>query len=152
MFEKSYLQPSPQDKGDLHSNRWTQCNHHEPSCGVHSSWEDRDIFAVSPLPFHHLSWKPPGILVGLINGTVASVSVLPLGKYCRLAAVAVSILYLNITDKIWFYSLLGSDLSISWKPALLFAVLWTLSRHSEVTRLSWTNILVDVGLGATPWF
>jgi hypothetical protein len=33
-----------------HSNRWTQCNHHEPSCGVHSSWEGRATPPFSPLP------------------------------------------------------------------------------------------------------
>jgi hypothetical protein len=44
-------------------------NHHEPSCGVHSSWEGRDILIVFPLPFHPLSWQPPVTLVGLIHGT-----------------------------------------------------------------------------------
>ncbi len=32
------------------SNRWTQCNHLEPSCGVHSSWKDRETPPFSPLP------------------------------------------------------------------------------------------------------
>ncbi len=41
-----------------HSNRWTLCNHHEPSCGVCSSWEDRDTLALSPLPFHPLEPNP----------------------------------------------------------------------------------------------
>jgi len=40
-----------------HSNRWTLCNHHEPSCGIRSSLEGRDILAVSPFPFHPLRCK-----------------------------------------------------------------------------------------------
>jgi hypothetical protein len=30
-----------------HSHRWTQCNHHEPSCGVRSSWKGRETTSVS---------------------------------------------------------------------------------------------------------
>jgi hypothetical protein len=41
-----------------HSNRWTLRNRHEPSCGVCSSWEGRDILAVSSLPFPSLWWSP----------------------------------------------------------------------------------------------
>jgi len=44
-----------------HSNRWTQCNHHEPSCGVHSCWEGRETPSVSPLPLAPLCSKLPCI-------------------------------------------------------------------------------------------
>ncbi len=37
-----------------HSNMWTQCNHHEPSCGVRSSWEGRETTSVSPLSLSHM--------------------------------------------------------------------------------------------------
>ncbi len=44
-----------------HSSRWTSCNNHEPSCGVLSSWEGRDIHTVTsllfhPLRFHQSAW------------------------------------------------------------------------------------------------
>jgi hypothetical protein len=40
-----------------HSNRWTQCYHHEPSCGVRSSKERRLTTFVSLLPLSPL-WVP----------------------------------------------------------------------------------------------
>ncbi len=48
-----------------HGNRWTQCNHHELSCGVHSSWEGRKTPSVSPLPFSPL-WSKPRMMEFLI--------------------------------------------------------------------------------------
>ena len=33
------------------SNRWTLCHPHHPSCGVRSSWDGREILAISALPF-----------------------------------------------------------------------------------------------------
>jgi hypothetical protein len=45
-----------------HSNRWTLCHPHQPSCGVHSSWEGREILAISALPFSTLCDKPPDSL------------------------------------------------------------------------------------------
>jgi hypothetical protein len=41
------------------SNRWTLCHPHQPSCGVCSSWEGREILAISALPFSTLCDKPP---------------------------------------------------------------------------------------------
>ena len=41
-----------------HSNRWTLCNRHEPSWGVRSNWEGREILAISPLPFPNLCTIP----------------------------------------------------------------------------------------------
>ncbi len=37
-----------------HCNRWTQSNHHEPSCGLRSSWEGRKTPPFSPLPLSTL--------------------------------------------------------------------------------------------------
>ncbi len=48
-----------------HSNRWTQCTHHEPSCGVRSSWERRETPSVSPLPLSPL-WSKPRMMEFLI--------------------------------------------------------------------------------------
>ncbi len=42
-----------------HRNRWTLCNPHEPSCGVRSSGEGREILAISALPFPTLCSRPP---------------------------------------------------------------------------------------------
>ncbi len=35
-----------------HSNRWTLCNPHQLSCDVRSSWEGREILAISSLWFN----------------------------------------------------------------------------------------------------
>ncbi len=41
-----------------HSNRWTLCNPHQPSCDLRSSWEGREILAITALPFPTLCPQP----------------------------------------------------------------------------------------------
>jgi hypothetical protein len=58
-----------------HRNRLTQCNHHEPSCGVSSSCEGRETPPFSPLPLSPLWFS---------SSTVQDIEMVPhFSKGCR---------------------------------------------------------------------
>ncbi len=76
--EKSFFVSMPENLA------WTQqqvdstvCHPHQPSCGVRSSWEGREILAISALPFSILCDKPPLLPSRAISRTRSNPAHLP---------------------------------------------------------------------------